>query len=178
MTTEITKTCKLEDLAQRICESYNASQRYKQETIHAGRQAVMMAIETGALLAKAKRMAGAGHWIKWFSDNVKDQVGISLDTASRWITMSKSKKMRQLNNCDGLTKAYVVCGLISDTKPALKPIGLAYVDIIETACAQSLKRIDSVFRFIEDADPTTWPEERKQEVKSKLQPLVELLAKL
>jgi hypothetical protein len=174
MTTELATITKAQDIAQRICECFKESQKFKSETIHAGRQAVLKAIETGALLVKAKRLVGHGHWEKWFADNIADQAGISIQTAQRWMAMSKTSKMRDLKDTDSLTRAYIEAGIIADTKPALKAIGTAQVDIIETAFEQLMKRGKSFLSFAQDAQPKEWPADRKAQLKAELEPLVEI----
>jgi hypothetical protein len=178
MTTELATITKAQDIAQRICECFKESQKFKSETIHAGRQAVLKAIETGALLIKAKRLVGHGHWEKWFADNVSDQAGVSIQTAQRWMSMAKTSKMRDLKDADSLTRAYIDAGIIADTKPPLKAIGTAEVDIVETAFEQMLKRNKSLLSFAADAQPKEWPEEKRKQLKEELRPLVEMWGEL
>jgi hypothetical protein len=178
MTTELQTAGKIDDLAQRIIDSHRDSLRFKTETIHAGRQAVLMAIQTGALLCKAKRLVGHGHWEKWFDDHVKDQAGFSIDTAKRWMTLSKRAKMVDLKSTSGLCRAYVEAQIIADTKEPLKPTGTGEVDIVEEALAGIIKRVDSALKFVREANPETWSPERQEMVRCQIEPIVKLYHKL
>ena len=171
-------TSRISDIAQQITEAFREQQQHKTDCIHAGRQSVLKAIETGALLCKAKKLVGHGHWEKWFADNIADQAGFSVETAKRYMALSKRSGMTDLKTVEGLQSAYIACGIIAETKPALKAIGMAEVDIVEQAFLGTTKRIKSTWGFLTEANPQSWPEERRSALKSELTPMVELYNQL
>lgn len=109
------------------------------------------------------------------ADNCPD---ITHDTASRWMGLANSAKLRNLGDAKTLQEAYRRVGLLPEAVKEKKGIGTAPVDILANLFQRFDKGLCPVIDIAATIDPQDIPHERRVELLTKAQPMIEFVERV
>lgn len=159
---------KLVDLADAINAKHREAAMNCEQVSTAMRSALVCAAETGALLDRAKRLAGHGRFGAWLAEYCPD---IPASTAGRYLALHRHRA--ELSRFSGKSEAYRALGLIGS-----RPEQMQHVDLGEALFRRLTNGTTSILGALECADLDDMPTAQRDALRGKLRPLVEVYEKL
>jgi L-arabinose isomerase len=169
----------LSDLADEINDAARQCNSATASTIASGMLTVQAAIRAGHHLNRAKKNLGHCKFISWLAQSCPE---VNERTAQRWMKLSKATRVSDLSKVKSIAEAFRIIQDVQGDKDSkeLQAIGTAaidhYVELTTRLVRRSKSFIDVTAEVADEID--RMPEDRRNEVRSALQPLVDLGAKL
>lgn len=122
------------------------------------------ALLCGKMLREIKDLLPHGQWELWSKRNLD----FSLHTAARYMKLANLAPMLDLTKLNSLKEAYITIGALPEPEQVEAKAGAS-----KDANATAFNRIVKVASYVERI--ALWPEDRKQELRNQLKPLIDLL---
>jgi hypothetical protein len=139
-------------------------------------QAIKAMIVAGSKLKKKREQIPQGDWYTWLESNVKN---CSRETARRWIRLAEFNETHKgkLNDATSVRQAYQLAGLLPESESGSSSSGGRATDA--DAYLVHLLRSETYISAQIAAQPIDeWPKQRRESLKERLQPLVEIYERL
>lgn len=127
-------------------------------------------------MIRARKVVGARNFSHYLEQNCP---GIKRSTAYNWIKLASSvQALGQIDSFRCLKDAYIAVGIMPEPEPPKEKQFAGRVDIIQEAVGRLGKGISSVFGIVQNVSLNELTAEHRQQIKERIQPLVELHGRL
>lgn len=166
---------KLDKITEQINEHYRNALRFSSAAVANGNAAVASAVKCGQALLRLKRAVGHGNFLIKLQRDCPD---ITPRTAQNWMRVaSNTKIISHLEDYNNLTELYRAVGILPEPKKLTNQFP-GDIDILDVVTKRLGSRVGSVRSLLLDVDVDELPPDRKTQLKSEIQPIVDLYQRL